>query len=65
MRGLTFEKQNPEKRLGLLERVMLFTQNDREEESVAPVTLMISIVPKARSSPMCFRMAECLPNQPV
>ena len=56
MRGLDrFVEQNPEKRLrDYLERVMLFTQNDREEESVSnQVTLMTSIVPKALSSPMC------------
>ena len=69
MRGLDrFVEQNPEKRLrDYLERVMLFTQNDREEESVSnQVTLMTLHSAKGLEFPYVFLvgMAEgVFPNQ--
>ena len=69
MRGLDrFVEQNPEKRLrDYLERVMLFTQNDREEESVSnQVTLMTLHSAKGLEFPYVFLvgMAEGIfPNQ--
>ena len=69
MRGLDrFVEQNPEKRLrDYLERVTLFTQNDREEESVSnQVTLMTLHSAKGLEFPYVFLvgMAEGIfPNQ--
>ena len=69
IRGLDrFVEQNPEKRLrDYLERVMLFTQNDREEESVSnQVTLMTLHSAKGLEFPYVFLvgMAEgVFPNQ--
>ena len=69
MRGLDrFVEQNPEKRLrDYLERVTLFTQNDREEESVSnQVTLMTLHSAKGLEFPYVFLvgMAEgVFPNQ--
>jgi superfamily I DNA/RNA helicase len=69
MRGLDrFVEQNPEKRLrDYLERVMLFTQNDREEELVSnQVTLMTLHSAKGLEFPFVFLvgMAEgVFPNQ--
>ena len=69
MRGLDrLVEQNPEKRLrDYLERVMLFTQNDREEESVSnQVTLMTLHSAKGLEFPYVFLvgMAEgVFPNQ--
>ena len=69
MRGLDrFVEQNPEKRLrDYLERVMLFTQNDREEESASnQVTLMTLHSAKGLEFPYVFLvgMAEgVFPNQ--
>ena len=69
MRGLDrFVEQNPEKRLrDYLERVMLFTQNDREEESVSnQVTLMTLHSATGLEFPYVFLvgMAEgVFPNQ--
>ena len=69
MRGLDrFVEQHPEKRLrDYLERVMLFTQNDREEESVSnQVTLMTLHSSKGLEFPYVFLvgMAEgVFPNQ--
>ena len=69
MRGLDrFVEQNPEKRLrDYLERVMLFTQNDREEESVSnQVALMTLHSAKGLEFPYVFLvgMAEgVFPNQ--
>ena len=69
MRGLDrFVEQNPEKRLrDYLERVMLFTQNDREEESFSnQVTLMTLHSAKGLEFPYVFLvgMAEgVFPNQ--
>ena len=69
MRGLDrFVEQNPEKSLrDYLERVMLFTQNDREEESVSnQVTLMTLHSAKGLEFPYVFLvgMAEgVFPNQ--
>ena len=69
MRGLDrFVEQNPEKRLrNYLERVMLFTQNDREEDSVSnQVTLMTLHSAKGLEFPYVFLvgMAEgVFPNQ--
>ena len=69
MRGLDrFVEQNPEKHLrDYLERVMLFTQNDREEELVSnQVTLMTLHSAKGLEFPFVFLvgMAEgVFPNQ--
>ena len=69
MRGLDrFVEQNPEKSLrDYLERVMLFTQNDREEELVSnQVTLMTLHSAKGLEFPFVFLvgMAEgVFPNQ--
>ena len=69
MRGLDrFVEQNPEKNLrDYLERVMLFTQNDREEELVSnQVTLMTLHSAKGLEFPFVFLvgMAEgVFPNQ--
>ena len=69
MRGLDrFVEQNPEKHLrDYLERVMLFTQNDREEELVSnQVTLMTLHSAKCLEFPFVFLvgMAEgVFPNQ--
>ena len=69
MRGLDrFVEQNPEKRLrDYLERVMLFTQNDREEDSASnQVTLMTLHSAKGLEFPYLFLvgMAEGIfPNQ--